>query len=366
MAPLDNPLRRVYWETTASCNLRCLHCRRQDILYRASPDELTTAEAFDLVNQMSSLGPPVLILSGGEPLFRRDILEIASFAKSRGLPVGIATNGTLVNKDLALRMRQSGIHYASISLDGARAATHDSFRGRGNFERAIRGALFLKNAGLKIQINFTVTKKNISELPDVYQMAKGLNAYALYLFLLVPVGCGVQIAASQMLSPNQVEDWLKWVVTKNAEGPLPIKTICAPQYYRIESEMDIPEITKSTTGYTSPHANEPAFASSLKTEDRRKGCLAGVHMCFISHEGDVFPCGYMPVSCGNIRRQSLKKIWGQSKILNDLRRPDLLEGRCGSCSFQVLCGGCRARAYHEFGNYLQEEPFCVYKPAAMA
>ncbi|MEK7287085.1 MAG: radical SAM protein, partial [Elusimicrobiota bacterium] len=317
---LTESFKRVYWETTAGCNLRCIHCRRLDVLTKQSSEELSLSQAKSLIDDLAAMGKPVLILSGGEPLFRKDIFEISSYAKARGLGVGISTNGTLVNEEIARHLKDSGIHYGSISLDGAKAATHDIFRGKGNFDRAVRGAKHLMQAGIKVQVNFTVTKQNVQELAQMYEMARSLGAYALYLFLLVPVGCGVKLADSQMLDAQEVETWLKWAHQKDKEGPLHIKTICAPHYYRIESEAG-------------RRGGEPS-------QDSRKGCLAGVHMCFISHKGDVFPCGYLPVSCGNIKETPLRKIWENSPVFKNLRDPDLLEGRCGACSYKLVCGGC--------------------------
>ncbi len=330
--PLGHSLRRVYWEATAGCNLRCIHCRRTDVLTKGSPDEMTTQEAKSFIDQLADLGRPVLIFSGGEPLFRKDIFELIAYAKEKGLPSGLATNGTLVTDKIAERLAEAGVYYASISLDGSLAETHDAFRGAGNFAKALKGFLALKNAGIKVQINFTVTKKNVSEVESIYHLSKELGAFALYLFLLVPVGCGVEIADSDMLSSNEVEDWLHWVAKKDNEGNLPLKAICAPHYYRIE--------------------DDPA--------QERKGCLAGIHMCFVSHKGDVFPCGYLPLSSGNVKETPLKKIWNESKLFDQLRKPDLLEGRCGICDFKNICGGCRARAYFAYKNVLAQEPACAY------
>ncbi len=340
--PMAATLRRVYWEVTAGCNLRCIHCRRTDVLVKGSPDELTTKEAKSFIDQLAEMGRPVLIFSGGEPLFRKDIFELIEYAQAKGLPSGLATNGTLVNDAIAEKLAKAGVYYASISLDGAVAKTHDAFRGPGNFAKALKGFLALKNAGIKVQVNFTMTKKNAGEITEVYHLSKSMGASALYLFLLVPVGCGVEIADSDMLLPEEVEEWLKWVAKKDKPGELPIKAICAPHYYRVESEM-----------------------GTVPISQERKGCLAGIHMCFVSHKGDVFPCGYLPLAAGNIKKTPLKTIWTESKLFEDFRNPELLEGRCGSCDFKNVCGGCRARAYFAYNNVLADEPACVYDPASV-
>ncbi len=341
-----NPhLRRVYWETTAGCNLRCIHCRRLDILDQPAKDELTTEEGMALIKDLQSMGRPVLIFSGGEPLYRKDLFELAAYAKNCGLPIALSTNGTLVDKPMAEKIRQVGIYYASVSLDGATAETHDKFRGPGTFEKTLQGMSLLREAGLKVQINFTVTRQNKDQIEQVYALAKESKAAALYLFLLVPVGCGVQIADSQMLSSSEVEEWLKWVCEHDKPGSLPLKAICAPHIYRIEHES-----------LEAPQANP--------ISSDRKGCLAGIHMCFISHKGDVFPCGYLPQAAGNIRQEPFQKIWESATLFRSLRNSDLLEGRCGVCDFKDVCGGCRARGYYATGNVQSEEPYCAYEPAA--
>jgi len=345
MSTLEPHLKRVYWETTAGCNLRCIHCRRLDILDQPSPDELTTSEAKAVLGDLKAMGRPVVIFSGGEPLYRKDIFEVMSYAKNLGLPVALATNGTLVDRPLAQRIKDAGVYYASISLDGARAASHESFRGPGTFEQALRGFRAMRDAGIKVQINFTVTRANVGEVADIRALARAERAIALYLFLLVPVGCGVQIAPALMLNAEEVEAWLQWVREEDGKDALPIKAICAPQIYRLENSV-------------------PSSPSSLPASlPDRKGCLAGIHMCFISHQGDVYPCGYLPLSAGNVRQQSIRQIWESAPLLAELRDPELLQGRCGACEFKFICGGCRARAYHAYGTVQGEEPYCVYQPA---
>lgn len=373
-------LRRVYWETTAGCNLRCIHCRRVDVLDKISPEELTTDQSKSMIDDLALLGKPVLILSGGEPLFRRDIYEIAAYAKSRGLPVALSTNGTLVTEKVALQIKNSGIYYASISLDGVSPATHDIFRGSGNFNRAMQGFLNLKKEGIKVQINFTVTKQNVREVPKMVDLASSLGAQALYLFLLVPVGCGVKIAESQMLTTQEVEEWLAWVAEKEenksirkeeppsgtpirvqdvaaslsasapslknslegaATPPLELRAICAPQFYRVQQQF---------------------MQGKSENHQKRLGCLAGINICFISHKGDLFPCGYLPLSAGNVKKSQLSEIWRKSSLFDRLRDYELLMGKCGLCQFKNICGGCRARAYYQYGSELAEEPYCLYEP----
>ena len=342
-APFAASLRRVYWETTAGCNLRCIHCRRLDILAKGSPDELTHDEGMKLIDDLSLLGKPVLIFSGGEPLFRKDIFPLMSHARQRGLPIALATNGTLVGPPMARKLKDAGVYYASISLDGATPEVHDTFRGQGAFLRAVNGLKAMKAEGIQVQVNFTVTRRNVHEVEAMHRLVQEIGGFALYLFLLVPVGCGVSIADSDMLPSEEVEKWLGWVSDVDKPGSLPVKAICAPHYFRVRHERVNPA--------------DPV-------EEDRKGCLAGIHMCFVSHKGDVYPCGYLPVSAGNVRETPFGLIWKSSQVFRDLRDPSLLEGRCGSCQYARVCGGCRARGYFAHQDILAEEPFCAYQPAA--
>lgn len=351
-----HPLRRVYWETTAACNLRCIHCRRIDVLDRIAPDQLNTEQSFQMIDDLAAMGKPVLILSGGEPLYRRDIFDIAAYASGKGLPVALSTNGTLVTEEIADKIKKAGVYYASISLDGAKAETHDRFRGPGAYERAVRGMGRMRERNIKVQINFTVTKQNARELPEMCDLAVSLGAHALYLFLLVPVGCGVQIAESQMLSTEEIEEWLKWVYTKSKASKMEIRPICAPQYYRVAEEMRADESRESS---------ELGESSKSPSGQKRLGCLAGINICFVSHKGDVYPCGYLPTAVGNIKQTKLSDIWSASEPFAQIRDFDQLTGKCGACTYKTVCGGCRARAYYTEGSIVAEEPYCMHEPAAV-
>jgi MoaA/NifB/PqqE/SkfB family radical SAM enzyme len=227
------PPRLIFWETTAACNLRCVHCRRLDVLDQVSNDDLSTGDARAMITDIAQNFKPILVLSGGEPLFRSDILELASFARDRGLRVALATNGTLVTAEKARAIREAGVARVSISLDGAQAATHDRFRGAGQFDRAWLGFDHLKREGVSLQINMTVTRYNAHELPSLYENAVARGAAALHLFMLVPVGCGVQIADSDMLPSEEYEKWLHWFFDREVERKIELKATCAPHYFRI-------------------------------------------------------------------------------------------------------------------------------------
>ena len=348
------PLRLLFWETTAGCNLECVHCRRLDVAREMMQSDLTTAEATRLVDQIAEVGDPILILSGGEPLIRPDILEIARHARGRGLTVSLATNGTLVTSKLARAVRAAGIARVAVSLDGARAETHDQFRRQlGSFHRALEGIGYLRWAGVTVQINTTVARHNEAELEAIHDLAVDLGAVALHAFLLVPVGCGVQIAEDQMLSPDGYEAILHRFYDLAQRGRLQCKATCAPHYYRVLRQRAAAE---------GRHVVPVRHGMAAMT----KGCLAGSAVCFVSHKGEVFPCGYLPVEAGNVRRAPFGSIWRLSPVFASLRDPACLDGKCGACEFVHVCSGCRARAYYATGDYLAEEPFCVYEPRRLS
>jgi heme b synthase len=353
--------RLIFWETTAGCNLRCIHCRRIDVADKLVPEDLTTAEAKQLIDQIVTFCNPILILSGGEPLIRPDIFEIAEYAAARGLRVALATNGTLIDEPMAQRIVDAAIRRVAVSLDGATAETHDTFRALpGSYAQALKGIEHLRAQGMSVQINTTVARHNIDELPQILDLALSLGADALHIFLLVPVGCGVEIADEQMISPQQYEEVLNWFYDRDQEGLLELKATCAPHYFRIVRQRTAAEKRQTPPSQKRQRAAGAAASSDLYA--MTKGCLAGTGVCFISHKGEVFPCGYLPLSAGNVRQQPLQEIWEGAKIFNELRDPELLQGKCGRCQFKRVCGGCRARAYALSGNYLDEEPFCVYDP----
>ncbi len=225
--------RLIFWEVTKGCNLRCIHCRAT-ATELMSPDDLPTEKALNIISQIADYGNPILVLSGGEPLYRHDIFQLAEYANSRGLRTALATNGTLVTADVAQRIKDSGIKRVSISLDGSDAATHDSFRGiPGAFDAAIYGMKNLQRVGVSVQINTTIARHNAHQLPDVLALARHLGADALHTFLLVPVGCGVDIAAEQMVPPDEYERMLNWFYDQSLNGDIELKATCAPHYFRV-------------------------------------------------------------------------------------------------------------------------------------
>ncbi|MDI6784516.1 MAG: radical SAM protein [bacterium] len=346
---MNYPLRLLFWETTVGCNLRCIHCRAEATPISTAED-LTTQESLMFIDELASFATPILVLSGGEPLFRQDIFELAKHATDKGLRVALATNGTLVTKEVAKKIVASGVKRVSISLDGAKASTHDTFRGiPGSFDLTIAGFNNLKELGMSLQLNVTVTNHNVAELSDLMQLAIDLKADAVHLFMLVPTGCGLEITEEQQLPPKEYERVLNWFYDQSKVVPLELKATCAPHYFRVKRQRAKQDGMKLESA-----TNEMAATT--------KGCLAGTGVCFVSHRGDVYPCGYLPVKAGNVKDQLIKDIWENSELFTILRDPAKLKGKCGYCEFRMVCYGCRARAYGQTGDYLDEEPYCIYEP----
>jgi radical SAM protein with 4Fe4S-binding SPASM domain len=351
--PAKRVLRMLFWETTVRCNLACAHCRRLES-NDADIADLCTAHSEILIEQLAELGRrqsqmPVLVFSGGEPLCREDLFELIQMARRQGLMAALATNGTLIDCQKAQQIRDSGIARVSVSLDGATADVHDRMRQiPGAFEKALEGIRHLHEEGVPFQINATLTKQNAGQLEEVYELARSLGAVAVHLFMLVPVGCGEVLAETDMLTPQQYEQILQEICALESRGQIQIKVTCGPHYERIKRELRIVPIS----------ANPKSEIQNRQS----KGCLAGLGVLFVSHRGDVYPCGYLPVHCGNILERRLADIWDQSQDLARMRDVAALEGKCALCGYKHVCGGCRARAFGMTGNYMAEEPFCAYIP----
>jgi heme b synthase len=341
-------VRIIAWEVTRSCNLACIHCRAaaQD---RPYPNELSTEECFRFLDSVAGFAQPIIILTGGEPLLRPDIFDIAAYGTEQGFRMTMAVNGTLMTPETVHRMQEAGIQRISVSLDGATSATHDAFRQvPGAFDQALRGIGYAREAGLDFQINTTITQQNLEELAAIQQLAVDLGAVAHHIFLLVPTGRGQDIA-QQAISAGQYEQTLHWFYDQKDQVDLHLKATCAPHYYRILRQRARAEGKK---------VDMQTFGLDAVT----RGCLGGIGFCFVSHVGQVQPCGYLELNCGNIREKSFPEIWNTSAIFKDLRDYSRYEGKCGACEYVKVCGGCRARAYESTGNYLAPEPLCLYTP----
>jgi len=341
-------LRLIAWEVTRSCNLACKHCRAE-----AHPEpyegELTTAEAKALIDTFPEAGSPIIIFTGGEPLMRHDLFELIPYAKSKGLRCVLAPNGTLLTAENAARIKEAGIERCSISIDAPDAAGHDAFRGvPGAFEASLRGIGHLKSVGLEFQINTTVTKDNLHQFKDIFHLAEDLGASAWHIFLLVPTGRAAELGA-QVITAQEYEDVLNWFYDFRKTTKMQLKATCAPHYYRIMRQRAKEE-------------GIPVTPENFGLDAMTRGCLGGTGFCFISHVGQVQPCGYLELDCGNIRTTPFPEIWRASKQFLQFRDQKQYEGKCGVCEYHKVCGGCRARAHSMDNNYMGEEPLCTYVP----
>ena len=342
-------LRLVAWEITRNCNLSCIHCRAA-ATNGPYEGELDTTACYRLLDQIAETGDPIVILTGGEPLLRPDIFDIASYGSQKGLRMVMAPNGTLITEQAAKRMADSGIKRISISLDGATRESHDAFRAvEGAYDGALNGIRHARQAGIEFQINTTITKANLDQIPQIQQLAVELGAVAHHIFLLVPTGRGKYIV-DQEITAEEYERTLNWFYDQRDKTPLQLKATCAPHYYRILRQRAKAD-------------GKPVTFQSHGLDAVTRGCLGGIGFCFISHRGIVQPCGFLNQSCGDVTRQSFKQIWEQSDIFLALRDYDRLKGKCGVCEYRKVCGGCRARAFEATGDMLAEEPLCSYQPA---
>jgi len=329
----------ISWNVTARCGLRCPHCYL-DASQEGRPGELTTQEGLALIGEIAALNPQaMLVLSGGEPLLRPDILDLARCATDRGLMVVVGTSGVLLDRDTVRRLRECGVAGVGVSLDFARPDEHDRFRGMpGAWRRTVEGLVACRKEGLPFQIQTTVTARNYRELKDLMDLASGLGARVFNLFFLVCTGRGQQMTD---ITPAQYEETLRWLAsTGGSYRGMMVRARCAPHFRRLAWELD------------------PA---SPVIEENGSRCMAGTSYCRITPEGDVTPCPYMELKVGNVRDGGFTRIWREAAVLLSLRE-SVLEGRCGRCEFRELCGGCRARSYATTGNLLGEDPWCSYQP----
>jgi radical SAM protein with 4Fe4S-binding SPASM domain len=317
---------------------------------KGHPD-FPTEEGYRIIDDIAGYAKPVIVLSGGEPLLREDVFDLARYGTDKGLRMCIATNGTLVTEEICEKMKASGIKMVSLSLDGSTDRVHDDFRAqKGAFAGTINAANLFRKHDIPFLINSSFTKRNQDEIPKVYKLAKELGATAWYMFMIVPTGRGEEIM-NELISKEDYEEILDWhyQMEKN-EKDLLVRPTCAPHYYRIVLQKQKEE-------------GEKIERRSLKfSTGGSKGCIAGQVICLIDVDGNVLPCSYFPKFAGNIREQSFKDIWENSQLFHELRDFKRYKDKCGSCEFINVCGGCRARAYAVSGDYLDEEPFCGYVP----
>ena len=343
-----NQLRLVAWELTRRCNLNCVHCRAGSER-GPYPGELDTSQCLELLAQISEVGKPIVILTGGEPLLRDDIFELALRGAELGLRMVMATNGTLLTPGIIEKMKSSGIKRVSISIDGAGEKQHDAFRKvPGAFKGALEGIRLLREGGVEFQVNTTVTRHNIGDIDKILDLSVALGAVAHHIFLLVPTGRAREMV-DQEIDALDYEEVLNWFYQTRESVPLHLKATCAPHYYRI---------LRQEAHRKGEKVNFETYGLDAVT----RGCLGGTAFCFISNQGVVQPCGYLDLNCGDLKTATFQSVWRDSEIFNQLREVSGYKGKCGRCEYLRVCGGCRARAFEATGDFLSEEPLCAYQP----
>jgi radical SAM protein len=342
------------WEVTQACDLACVHCRAS-----AQPDrdpmELSTDEGKRLIDQIAALKVPVFVLTGGDPIKRPDLFELIEHARAVGVRVSLTPSATpLLTRDIVVRLKEAGLARLAVSMDGASAETHDAFRGMsGSFARTLDAVRWANDIGLPVQINTTFSRRNIAEIDDIVSLMERLKITLWSVFFLVPTGRG---KLNDLLSAEEFESVFARVYSLSRTASFDIKTTEAQHYRRFVLQQRVAERKSGLV----PNS---VFERSVDAIGRApRGLNDGKGFVFISHKGEVFPSGFLPLSAGNIRKEELASIYRDSPLFHDLRDTSKLEGKCGSCEFKEICGGSRARAYALTGNPHAEEPCCSYVP----
>ena len=355
----DNAPYLVLFELTRACALACQHCRARAIKKR-NPLELQEHEISMVLEQLEEFERPLLVLTGGDPFERPDLVDIVSEARRRKIKVAITPSATnLVTEKSLNALAQSGIERLAISLDGADPASHDAFRRvEGSYEKTIQIIRWAHAAGIPIQINTSICKYNLDLFEKIYLQVKQLGAVLWSVFFLVPTG---RASRGMQISADEAELVLKKMALLSASNGFDIKATAAPHFRRVLLEAGSRGGRSSSDELSSisPHMRLGDLRSYQSVND-------GKGVVFISHTGEVFPSGFLPLSAGNIRESKLVDIYRESALFRDLRNPDLLKGKCGRCNFKNICGGSRARAFAETGDYLAQDSLCIYEAAEYA
>jgi len=347
----------VFWNITDRCNLSCTHCYSRSGPDRTTVGELTTSEAFGVIDDLAAMGVPLILFTGGEPLMREDLWELAHHARSRGLKMALSTNGTLITPDVARKIRECGIEYAGISLDGARAETHDRFRhSPGAFDKACSAFAACNEAGLRCGVRVTLTKENKNELGDIVDLALALGASRFCLYWLVPAGRASDSYARLQLDRAGVVEALD-VLYRKAKETDP----AAMEFLTVDAPQDAIHLLESME---KDGSEDLADARGL-LESLKGGCSAGTRVANIDTRGNVYPCQFARAGeflVGNVRDRPFSTIWadtGNPVLARFRKKQALFTGRCGVCGYRDICGGgCRVRAHAANGDFLAEDPFC--------
>jgi radical SAM protein len=354
----------VIWELTRACALKCLHCRAE-AQYHRDPLELSTEEGKKLIDDIYEMDNPMLVFTGGDPLMRPDVYEIAEYAINKGVRVSMTPSATPnVTKEAIKKAKDIGLARWAFSLDGPTAEIHDHFRGtNGSFDLTMNAIKYIHELELPLQINTVVSRYNYEVLEDMAKLVEKLDCVLWSVFFLVPTGRGKE---SDMISPVEHEKVLRWLYEISKKVPFDIKTTAAQHYRRVVIQQKVRE---QKTGSKVIDYNDALMKGLTGQIDGLGRAPMGVNdgngFVFISHIGDVYPSGLLPIDTGNVRLQSLSDIYRNSPVFKDLRNPDKYKGKCGVCEYRHVCGGSRSRAYAMTGDYLESEPYCAYIPEAL-
>lgn len=355
-ADFDQTPFTIAWEVTRACAYACVHCRA-DAQHQPDPNELTTEEAYQLIDRLAEFGSPILIFTGGDPMMRRDLFDLITYATEKGLRCSLTPTATaLPTVDRLQKAKEAGIRRIALSLDAPRPEIHDDFRKVvDSWQRTMDILHRAQEVGLSVQVNTTVAKHNADILPEMVPFIEQVGAVQWSVFFLVPTG---RAMVAQMISPEEHERIFHWLYDLSKTAPFDIKGTAAPMYRRVAIERRKAEenggkpVTFQGAGFQ--------YADGLNRPT--KGVNDGNGFLFISHTGSIEPSGFLPISAGNVRTDNVVEVYRNSKLFRDLRDYSKLKGRCGICEYRDVCGGQRGRAYGVTGDYLQTDPACAYQP----
>jgi radical SAM protein len=360
----------VIWENTRACDLACVHCRAA-AQSRRSQFELTTEQGFRLIDDIAVMKPRVFVITGGDPLKRDDTYDMIAYAKDKGLEPSLTPSATpLLTPEAVAKMKRYGLSRMAVSLDASCARLHDEFRRvPGSFDITLRAIRAAKIEGIPVQVNTTVTRRTLSDLPAMVDTLAGLGIVMWSVFFLVPTG---RAKKEDLVTPDEVEDLFRFLYTTSKNVPFSIRTTEAMHYRRYQLQQMLAErgvgvesVKNRESGLVDPSTlflplgvQPGAISRAPRGVNEAKGFV------FISHIGDVFPSGFLPLKAGNVKQQPLGRIYRESELFVSLRDPYRLQGKCGRCEFRELCGGSRARAWSMTGDAFASDPLCAYEPAA--
>jgi radical SAM protein len=346
----------IAWEVTRACAFACKHCRA-DAQHQRDPNELTTEEGYGLIDHLVEFGSPILIFTGGDPMMRRDLFDLISYASERGLRCSLTPTATaLPTVERLMQAKEAGIRRIALSLDAPSPDTHDEFRQvSGSWKRTMRILHNAKEVGLSVQGNTTVSTFKVDQLPDMVPFVQEVDAVQWSVFFLVPTG---RAQVQYMISAQKHEEVFNWLYNLSEDAPFDIKATAAPMYRRVAIQRK-KAVSKNDQPVTFQGAGFQ-YADGLHRPT--KGVNDGNGFLFISHLGQIMPSGFLPIDCGNVRDQDIVEVYRTHPVFKDLRNYENLKGKCGICDYQDVCGGQRGRAYGVTGDYMETDPACFYEP----